>query len=323
MTEDNSVNISGGKVQGFIQENNGTVTQNFINHVSDSLSGQTSGTEQFLAEKELRQRKVLLSKVKQYWIEGVLEKSLYNEAMIQLGLEKRSNAVELPFRSFEELPEESEQILPTETNATKVFDQIGEGRTLLILGEPGAGKTITLLKLAENLVARATENVSLLIPVVFNLSSWGSKKPTIADWLVQELLSKYQVPKEVGKNWVKNQQLLLLLDGLDEVKAELREDCVQAVNKFMQDHGQTEMVVCSRIVDYEVLSNRLQLRGAIYIRSLTPEQVNRYLDAAGEQLRAVKTLLTEDTVLQELAKSPLMLRVTPFIIRCCGNILPA
>lgn len=309
MTTDNFVNISGGTVQGFIQENHGTVTQYFISQVSELISGQASGTEQPLTQVEYRQRKVLLSKVKEYWIEGVLNKSLHTQAMIELGLEKRSDVVDRPFRGFEELPEESRQILPTGTGATEVFNQIGEGRTLLILGEPGAGKTITLLKLAQNLIDRAEGGLSRLIPVVFNLSSWGSKRQTIADWLVQELWSKYQVPREVGKDWVKNQQLLLLLDGLDEVKADRREACVEAINEFMQDYGQTEMVVCSRIVDYEVLSNRLQLRGAICIRSLTPEQVNQYLDTAGEQLGAVKTLLSEDTALQKLAKSPLTLSI--------------
>jgi adenylate kinase family enzyme len=307
MTGDNSANISGGNVQGFIQENNGIVNQNFINQYAESYSGQASGAEK-LTQGEYRQRKVLLSKVKEYWIEGVLEKSLHTKAMIELGLEKRSDAVERPFSGFEELPEESRQILPTGTGATEVFNQIGEGRTLLILGEPGAGKTITLLKLAQNLIAYAEENVSRLIPVVFNLSSWGSKHQTIADWLVQELWSKYGVSKVLGKNWVKNQQLLLLLDGLDEVKADRREACVKAINQFMQEHGQTEMVICSRIADYEVLS-RLQLRGAIKILSLTPEQVNQYLDTAGEQLEAVKTLLNEDTDLQKLAKSPLMLSI--------------
>ncbi len=260
MTAENFVNISGGNVRGFIQENHGTVTQNFIYQASELISGQTSGTEQPLTQVEYRQRTVLLSKVKEYWIEGVLNKSLHTKAMIELGLEKRSDAVERPFSSFEELPEESKQILPTGTDATEVFNQIGEGRTLLILGEPGAGKTITLLKLAQNLIARAEGGLSRLIPVVLNLSSWGSKQQTIADWLVQELWSKYQVPKEVGKDWVKNQKLLLLLDGLDEVKANRREACVEAINQFMQKHGQTEMVVCSRIADYQVLSNRLQLR---------------------------------------------------------------
>jgi hypothetical protein len=305
----NDISISGGNIQGLIQENRGYVTLNFISQVSELISGQASSTEQSSTQEEFRQRKVLLSKVKQAWIEGALERSLPTKAIIELGLEKRSDAVVLPFSSFEELPEESRQILPTGTGATEVFNQIGDGRTLLILGEPGAGKTITLLKLAQNLIARAEEGLSELIPVVFNLSSWGSKRQTIADWLVQELWSKYQVPREVGKGWIKNQKLLLLLDGLDEVKSERREACVEAINQFMQEYGQTELVICSRIADYEALSNRLRLRGAIYIRPLTLDQVNQYLDAADAQLKLIKTLLTEDTVLQELAKSPLMLRI--------------
>ena len=309
MSGDKSANISGGNVQAFIQENNGVVNQNFINHYAESYSRQTSGIEQPLTQVEYGQRKVLLSKVKEYWIKGVLEKSLHSKAMIELGLERRSDAVESPFSAFKEVSEVSRQVLPTGTGATEFFNQIGEGRTLLILGEPGAGKTITLLKLAQNLITLAELDLSRLIPVVFNLSSWGSKRQNIADWLVQELWSKYQVPKALGKDWVKNQKLLLLLDGLDEVKADLREACVETINQFVQEHGQTEMVVCSRIADYEILSNRLQLRGAIYIRSLTPEQVNQYLDVAGEPLAAVKTLLTEDTILQELAKSPLTLSI--------------
>lgn len=309
MTDDkvrNSFETSGDNLQGNIQGNQGNI-RDINNYFNNNYPAPVIDEQ---TKAEFSDRRVLLSKVKQYWIEGVLEKSLHTKAMIELGLEKRSDAVKLPFSGFEELPEESRQILPTGTDATEVFNQIGEGRTLLILGEPGAGKTITLLKLAQNLIARAEGGLSRLIPVVLNLSSWGSKQQTIADWLVQELWSKYGVSKEVGKNWVKKQQLLLLLDGLDEVKADRREACVEAINQFiMQDHGLTEMVICSRIADYQFLSNRLQLRGAIYIRSLTPEQVNQYLDNAGEQLGAVKTLLTEDTALQELAKSPLTLSI--------------
>lgn len=305
----NSVEISGGNVQGFIQENHGTVTQYFISQVSELLTEQTSSQEQPLSQEEYRNKKVLLSKVKQYWIEGVLNKSLHTQAMIQLDLEERADLVERSVSGFEELPKESRQILPKETDATEFFNQIGEGRTLLILGEPGAGKTITLLKLVQDLIPRAQENLIGLIPVVFSLSSWASKRQTIADWLVQELWKVYGVSPKIGQHWVEKQQLLLLLDGLDEVKTDCREACVQAINQFMQEHGQTEMVVCSRIADYESLSARLQLRGAIFIRSLTPEQVNQYLERAGEKLQAVKTLLQEDTALQELAKSPLTLSV--------------
>ena len=311
----NRVDISGGNIQGFIQENHGTVNQYFISQVSELISGQSAPAEQPLTQVEYRQRKVLLSKVKEYWIEDVLKKSLHASSIIELGLEKRSDVVKRPFNGLEALPEESRQILPKGMAATEVFNQIGEGRTLLILGEPGAGKTMTLLKLAQNLIARAEDDLRCLIPVVLNLSSWSNKQQAIADWLVQELWNKYQVPKEVGRGWIDNQKLLLLLDGLDEVKVNRREACVEAINQFTQTYGQTEMVVCSRIADYEVLSNRLQLRGAIYIRSLTPEQVSQYLENAGEELEGVKTLLQEDAALQELAKSPLMLSIITLAYR--------
>ena len=83
----------------------------------------------------------------------------------------------------------------------------------------------------------------------------------------------------------------------------------------MEDNGQTEVVVCSRIAEYEALSARLRLRGSIFIRSLTPEQINQYLDRVGEQLQAVKTLLQEDNELQDLAKSPLTLSVMTLAYR--------
>ena len=262
-----------------------------------------------LTQQEYRNRKVLLNKVNNFWIKDVLEKSLHSKVLIELGLEQRLDAVARPFRDVQEIPEESRQTLPSGTGITQVFNYMGEGRTLLILGEPGAGKTTILLKLAQNLIAHTEEDLSLPIPVVFNLSSWASERQTIADWLVGELNSKYQVSQKLGKAWVEEQQLLLLLDGLDEVKAERREACVHALNQFILEHGHTEIVLCSRIRDYEGLSNRLKLQGAICIQPLTPEQINQYLESAGKQLEAVKTLLQEDTTLQELAKLPLTLSV--------------
>lgn len=300
------------KFQGFIQENQGIVNQTFINQVSELFDRPVSVVKTELTKDEYRQRTALLSKVKDYWVKGVLEKSLYNEAMIELGLEERSDIVEdeHPFIVVEESPEDARKILPIGTNVTDFFNQIGDGRTLLILGEPGSGKTIALLKLAQNLIVRAEENISQqLMPVVFNLSSWKIKEQKIADWLVEELLNKYGVPKTFGKNWIEKQELILLLDGLDEVKAERREACVEAINNFLQKYGLTEVVVCSRITEYEALSVHLQLRGAIFLRSLTPDQINQYLDKVGHELQAVKTLLKEDNELQELAKSPLTLSV--------------
>lgn len=260
-------------------------------------------------QQDARFRKVLLNKVKKYWVQDVLEKSLHTQVLVELGLEERLDAVEDSFNRLQSISEEVKRSSLDTKNVSQVFHQMGEGRTLLILGEPGAGKTITLLRLAKDLVARTEQDISQPIPLVLNLSSWVIKQMAIANWLVEELNSKYQVSKDLGTTWINNQQLVLLLDGLDEVKAECREACVRALNQFVQNYGQTEIVICSRLQDYEALSTRLQLQAALYIQSLQPDQVDQYLEQAGEPLQVLKILLRQNETLQELARSPLMLSV--------------
>ncbi|MFB2976566.1 protein kinase [Microseira sp. BLCC-F43] len=262
--------------------------------------------------QEYRNRQILLNKVKNYWVKGVLETSIHGKAMISLGLEKRLDAVDRPWGMVWETPDQPRQTLPINTKIIDQFDQLGDGRTLLILGDPGSGKTTTLLELARDLINRAEQDINQPIPVAFNLSSWATDKLKIADWIVQELNTKYQVSKPIGQAWVKNEQLLLLLDGLDEVSPPRRQSCVQAINQFIGSHGATEIVVCSRIKEYEMLSNSLKFQGAIFIQPLTIDQIQTYLSRVGIELAAVKTALQADRTLQELAKSPLMLNIMTF-----------
>lgn len=279
--------------------------------VTFNLFGRHQGTQATgLTRQEYRNRQVLLNKVQNYWIKGVLEKSLHDQVAIALGLETRADAVASPWNIALETGEQTPQLLPLGTSVISIFDELGSGRTLLILGKPGSGKTITLLQLARDLIRSAQQDIEYLIPIVFNLSSWNGKQ-TIAEWLVEELNTKYQVPKSIGQPWIKQQQLLLLLDGLDEVRTENRDTCVAALNAFQQEYA-TEMVVCSRIQDYQVLSNRLNFQRAIYLKPLTPVQIYCYLDSLNADLTGLRTLLVKDTALQELVQSPLILNIAVF-----------
>ncbi|HEY9695833.1 MAG TPA: NACHT domain-containing protein [Trichocoleus sp.] len=271
-----------------------------------------------LTQQEYRQRQVLLNKVKDYWVKGVLETSLHMRVLIELGLQERPNLVQRPFRDVAEFPESAEQSLPEGISVTTAFNQMGEGRTLLLLGEPGSGKTITLLKLAQDLIARTEQDLSQTIPVVFNLSSWAKKPQPIEQWLVQELLEKYQVSKALGKKWIETESLILLLDGLDEVKAEQRNACVQALNQFTQTHGTTELTICCRIRDYQALTERLTLRSAICIQPLTLQQIDQYFAQAGQQLSALRNALHQDQELQGLATSPLILSIMSLAYQDCA-----
>lgn len=252
-----------------------------------------------------RDQQILLQKVKAFWIEGVLEKSLHGAALLELGKEERPAAVEYPWEMVVQAINQEPRPVPPDQHIVNVFDEAG--KSLLILGEPGSGKTTMLLELTRAMIARAEADPTCPIPVVFNLSSWTEKQP-IAGWLVDELNEKYLIPKKIGRSWIENDQLLLLLDGLDEVKPELQSQCVTAINHFRQEHL-VNIAACSRLEEYEAIATRLRLDSAIYLKPLTPEQINRYLEEGGDKLAAVRTALQSDTILQRLARSPLMLNI--------------
>ena len=270
--------------------------------------GQANVVRQPLTQNEYRQRKTLLNKVKEFWIEGFLKPSLYANAAINLDWKNSPDAVLRPFEGIEDIPVELDESFE-ELQPTEILNQTGLGKTLLILGEPGSGKTITLLQLAEKLVNQTEQDLIKPIPVVFNLSSWGQKQQPIEKWLIEEFKDKYQVPKTSSEPWLEQEQLILLLDGLDEVRAEQRNACVRALNKFIETHNTAEMVVCSRVKDYEALTERLRLSSAICIKPLSPKQVYSFLAKAGDSLAGLKTLLQQDLELEKFAQTPLILNI--------------
>ncbi|MBU0703467.1 MAG: NACHT domain-containing protein [Chloroflexi bacterium] len=257
-------------------------------------------------QRALRNRQAMLQLVRNTWVKGVLEQSLHGAAMIELGLEERADAVERPWDMVLQTPDRPNRQLSPGTKIIDVFDEMSQA--LLILGEPGSGKTTMLLELARDTIARAEEYPVQPIPVVFNLSSWAEKRQPIAEWLVEELNTKYNIPKRIARRWVENDELLFLLDGLDEVILEHREDCVKAINDFRREHL-IPLVVCSRIADYRALTTKLKLQGAVLLQPLTPQQIDEYLGGASTELSAVRETLHNDTALQELAQSPLMLSI--------------
>ena len=241
-------------------------------------------------------------------VKGMREQSLYNVARIELGLEEKPNAVEhSPWELIVQRPDRAPRLLPPGTRISAVFDELD--KALLILGAPGTGKTTLLLELARDLLDRAERDAVHLIPVVFNLSSWAEKRAPLTDWLVDELSQQYNVPRKIGQAWVDTEQVLPLLDGLDEVALEHRAACVGAINTFHQQHGLVPLVVCSRVADYETLTVRLRLLGAVLVQPLTRGQVDHYLEQAGEPLAGVRAALCGDPTLWELLETLLMLSI--------------
>ncbi len=249
----------------------------------------------------------LLDRIQHDWVEGVLEASLHRRVWIDLGLDWKDEAVDQPWDRILVAPDRPVRTLSSGETIGGVFAAAQD--TLLILGEPGAGKTTTLLELTRALVARAREAPGEATPVVLALSTWTGRHRGLGDWLVEEVNLRYQVPKRLTQGWLGSGRLVLLLDGLDEVREDLRPACVAAINSFVREHAPAGLAVTCRVTEYDALKERLSLRAAICLQPLTPAQIDAYFARAGAGLDNLRTAMRADEALRTLAQTPLMLSV--------------
>jgi DNA polymerase III delta prime subunit len=266
-----------------------------------------------LTSLDRRNRKQMLKRVRLDWIEGVLNQSLYKIARIELDLESNTDLVEHPLSATVQNPDCDAAPVPMGTTISDIFD--AHAGSLLILGVPGTGKTTLLLELLRELLKRAEEDGSYPIATIFHLSSWAKRRQPLAQWLVEELNERSDVPKRLARRWVEAEQIIPLLDGLDEVAVEHRQGCVEAINVFRRGHGLLPIAVCSRTADYEVLGTKLRLRSAVVIQPLTRMQLSEYLRRGDEPIAGLGNALNEDPSLWELLETPLMLWVAMLAYR--------
>ena len=153
-------------------------------------------------------------------------------------------------------------------------------RRLLIVGEPGSGKTMTAYSLIEHL--DKAEGARGRIPLLVNLSAWEAQDNFEA-FLVDYLYSSvgYGVPERaVASAFIKSRRYHLILDGLDEIPAGLRAHLSERLNEFVRGlPKEMGVVVTCRTQDYEELladhPTGLGLVQAVEILPLTDEQLDK------------------------------------------------
>ncbi|WOD38869.1 NACHT domain-containing protein [Nodosilinea sp. E11] len=187
---------------------------------------------------------------------------------------------------------------------------------LLILGTPGAGKTTALLSLAEQLVCGALAKPKTVIPVLFELSTWRKDNQSIRDWLIEQLYEQHNGNRraKLYEQWLDQQVLLPLLDGLDELGFERQQKCTQKLNEFARQYP--KLVVCCRVKEFAQASIKLkELRGAVCLKPLSDEQIQAYLETRRSPLWSViKSSPTLQTFLKPTAEGdPGLLRIPLFV----------
>lgn len=207
--------------------------------------------------------------------------------------------------------QQKELTIPPGEQTYRIFHRDDVGERLLILGEPGAGKTTELLTVAKRLVEEALEDDKKPVPLLFELSSWTPDTP-ILEWFQKQLQQAYGVAdrnaEKLASQWVQQNQIMPLLDGLDELGGPNQTACITALESFLVSHGALSALVCCRREEYEQGGQQIQqLKGAVYLQSIALDQVHKYLRALDreqlwEQLQGQPELL-------ELAQRPLFLTI--------------
>ena len=254
----------------------------------------------------LQRQHSLRRNVQATWIDGVLNQSVAEEIALELKLTVQPHILT---RKLMYVP--GQENSPTEKNISTLFEQYG---SLLILGEPGSGKTMALLQLAEKLLADATHDPLVPIPVIFNLSSWAIEQKPLKEWILEELWLQYQLTQESGEILVHNNRLSYLLDGLDEIPESARNNCIEALNEFKAKYV-SGLVLCSRTKEYKALAQRVNVGMAVQIEPLTERQVEAYLTRPELKLDTIYQLWLNNDSLKRLAQTPLFLSIITLAYR--------
>jgi Cdc6-like AAA superfamily ATPase len=281
------------------------LTAQYFSRTSSALTEPSLGTTK-------EQRSTFIRILREQY-KSLLNSTLQGSATIELGLQARTDMVSpLPQLVFHRRESNNTSTFPLGTSITQVFDENPQG--LLILGEPGSGKTTLLLELARELLLRAEDDPSYPIPVIVNLSSWTRDRSLLLDWAVDQLFLSYSIPRRLARAWLEHEQLMLLLDGLDEVAVSARFMCIEAINTYTNEYL-VPVVVCSRSREYEIQQSRLLLPLAVEIQPLQHQQVIGYLKQAGQPMASFRKVVQTNLILAQLITTPLMLNIATLTYR--------
>lgn len=147
-------------------------------------------------------------------------------------------------------------------------------RPLIVLGDPGSGKTALSVLLLLELLSRQRGQDNR-IPVLIRLSPWDAERD-FEDWLVSSVYEQYDIYRQlrdaarygtdVVSSLLTDGYLLPILDGLDELPPQARENVIAKVRTLR--FFTAPFVLTSRTAEYELAIDKKPPRGKETIRLL-------------------------------------------------------
>ncbi|MDP1899316.1 MAG: NACHT domain-containing protein [Rubrivivax sp.] len=157
-------------------------------------------------------------------------------------------------------------------------------QTIVLLGDPGSGKSVTLRHLAQSLAAQPVYvNAMPLLPVYLHLGRYrqigkGGLPERFAQFVKDEL--KQAVPRgevvlSVLDDALAQGRIFLLLDAMDEMPTRHYAERVEQIKRFLVEHGgRNRVVIACRRREYTGALPHAEL----IVEPFRPSHIRAYLD---------------------------------------------
>lgn len=160
---------------------------------------------------------------------------------------------------------------------------------LLVLGSPGAGKSVLAIQVVLDLLAQCValgRGDLLYVPVRISLAGWDGQAP-FEQWLAAHLTLDHGVPPVAAADLVERRVVLPVLDGLDEMDLDLAAvgpqaravEAVRQLNDYVDGPARAPIVVtCRQDRHDQLIALGAVLRDAttITIQPLTVDRLDAY-----------------------------------------------
>lgn len=206
-------------------------------------------------------------------------------------------------------------------------------RRLMVIGEPGSGKSVLLKYLAwaygSGQLDTLADRPTVVLLELYRLSDGTLNRDKLLEKVV-EAFDRNQFPK--AKNLVEQGlergTLMLLLDGLDEVNSDVRSHVVGVIRDLLKTYSRCRVVITCRTAVYDnefsdIVDRRLE------VVEFTDQQMRRFLKAwepemiaADKSVNQMMAALQERPLILKLARNPLLLTLVAYLYVEPSFVLP-